>query len=118
MKISNFKYRQALTKLRVSLHDLMIEKGRHSRVFLNVCDRLCPLCNVIENEIHFLVSCSLYSNERRSLFHEINIDTDVEPTVLFNQLMTLENRHHLEKLGEFIYHSFKKRKDYILGTQN
>ena len=62
--------------------------------------------------------CSLYSNERRSLLSEINIDTDLDPNVLFNQLITLENRHHLEKIGEFIYHSFKKRKDYILGTQN
>ena len=97
----------------------MIEKGRHYPVPMNVSDRVCPMCNDIEDEKHFLISCSIYTNERCSLFHTISINTDnIEPSVLFCQLMTLENQNHLEKLGEFIYHAFKKRREYILGMQN
>ena len=41
----------------------MIEIGRHKNVSKDT--RFCPFCpNVIENEIHFLFHCPVYSNIR------------------------------------------------------
>ena len=55
--VQNFKYRQAVTKLRISAHRLPVETGRYNNVPYN--DRLCKHCgiNEIGNEYHFLMSC-------------------------------------------------------------
>ena len=46
-----------LTKLRISVHTLLIEKGRYFRPKLCRNLRLCSLCNKIEDEEHFLSFC-------------------------------------------------------------
>ena len=65
--ISNPKLRVALSKLRTSLHDLEIERGRYVRPKLNVDERLCMSCNVVENEEHFATACK-DSEVERALF--------------------------------------------------
>ena len=58
--------RIALTKLRLSNHSLMIEKGRHSDVDRTV--RFCPFCpNIVEDEKHFLLGCKAYKHIRQDL---------------------------------------------------
>ena len=65
--ISNPKLSVALSKLRVSSHDLEIERGRYVRPKLNVDERFCLSCNVVENEEHFVTACK--DNElERALF--------------------------------------------------
>ena len=50
----NAKNRLAITKLKLSNHNLSIEKGRHQNVPLS--DRSCPFCpEHLENELHFLI---------------------------------------------------------------
>lgn len=116
-KVSNINYRHAITKFRTSSHDLMIEKGRHSPVSIDIYDRLCPHCQELEDEPHFLIKCSLYSQERDIFFREINIDSKFQthPDIIqfFCYLMNLQDQYQLEKLGEFIYHAFKKRKNIL-----
>ena len=46
-----------LTKLRISAHTLLIEKGRYFRPKLCRNLRLCSLYNKIEDEEHFLLFC-------------------------------------------------------------
>ena len=52
--MANVEKRTAVTKIRLSNHDLMIEKGRHQRLHLS--QRNCPFCfgNLLENESHLL----------------------------------------------------------------
>ena len=52
--------RTAVTKIRLSNHDLMIEKGRHQRLHLS--QRNCPFCfgNLLENESYLLLRCSTF----------------------------------------------------------
>ena len=53
------KERTALTKLRLSNHLLMIEKGRHMGVDKNL--RFCPFCpGIVEDEKHFITRCPQY----------------------------------------------------------
>ena len=88
--VSNIKYRQAISRLRTSSHSLQIEKCRHSKSCININDRLCTICNEVEDEIHFLVSCTLYSNERYALYRKIELDNIIansEPSIIFCYLM-------------------------------
>ena len=65
--ISNPKLRVALSKFTTSSHDLEIEHGRYVRRKLNVDERLCLSCNVVENEEYFVTACK--DNEvERALF--------------------------------------------------
>ena len=66
------KERVSLSKFRLSNHSLMIEKGRHNNVPIDL--RLCPLCeNRVEDEVHFLVTCEAFKNQREELFSRIGV---------------------------------------------
>ena len=59
------RFRIALTKLRLSSHDLAIERGRHFNVPRN--ERYCRNCTMqtIENEYHFRLVCPTFAFLRR-----------------------------------------------------
>ena len=63
-------HRQALSKLRLSAHNLYIERGRHRRIPRE--DRKCSVCGVVEDEIHFLDNCHKFSNERKEFIDIVN----------------------------------------------
>ena len=48
---------RAMSRLRTSCHPLKIETGCHYKPPLSRQNHLCSVCNVIEEEEHFLVSC-------------------------------------------------------------
>ena len=49
--------RKIITRWRLSSHKLRIETGRYSRPFIERENRLCKLCNVLEDEIHAVYDC-------------------------------------------------------------
>jgi hypothetical protein len=54
--MKNDEQRIVLSKLRISNHDLEIERGRHRE--LQAKERICKLClKEVEDEIHFLLKC-------------------------------------------------------------
>ena len=55
--VNNSKFRVALSKLRTSSHSLKIERGHCTRPKLNVDQRLCMSCNVVEDEEYFVLHC-------------------------------------------------------------
>ena len=62
------KDRTAFTRLRLSNHQLMIEKMRHDFPKPPESERRCPFCpNHVENEVHFLINCPTFSFHRDSL---------------------------------------------------
>jgi hypothetical protein len=72
--------RCAFTRLRISSHDLMIEKGRYKKPKkLEVKDRICTHCNdaQIEDEMHFMMHCNLYHEKRKLMIDSVN---EVIPT--------------------------------------
>ena len=88
-----FRDRVAFTKLRLSNHQLMIEKMRHQFPKPPESERLCPFCqNLVETEIHFLLTCPTFSNHREQM---ISLATNTIPsfetlniTEKFQALMT------------------------------
>ena len=61
---------QNYLRIRISNSKLMIEQGRHKNLKVN--KRLCPTCQSdVETEIHFIMSCPSYKEEREKLFESI-----------------------------------------------
>ena len=75
-EVKGFSRRYNTTKLRISAHDLEVERGRYNDTPKEL--RLCSWCNtsmgveIIENEHHLLFECDMYANLRSKLITRIN----------------------------------------------
>ena len=65
-----------LTKLRISAHDLLIERGRYCKPKLPRNQRLCTQCNEIENEEHFILFCNKFIDSRKQLLSTYNVSIE------------------------------------------
>lgn len=99
----DFKYKQALCKLRISAHDLKIEKGRYDNTPKE--NRLCQRCGVIENELHMLDTCIEYKHFREQLMKQVNKSIPVY--TMPSQLLLEDNLQFM--LGKFVYNCFLKK---------
>ena len=101
------KYRVALTKFRVSSHDLAIETGRYTNTELK--DRICQNCqmNTIEDEYHFILVCQKFRELRKIYLKPYYCHW---PTLhKFENLMSTNSIQQTNNLAKFIYHAFKLR---------
>ena len=108
--------RVPLTRFRMSAHPLRIEVGRyHCPNPLPVEDRICQMCNLstVEDELHFLLHCSLYKDIRLKLLdlcrtyhqsfeHLSHLDQ-------FTFIMTTKNMQILSSLAHFLSQAFSIR---------
>ena len=113
-QISNIRYRNAITKLRVSSHSLAIERGRH--LGTPIQERLCTVCNVIEDEKHFLFECwiseeliFIFNSRVRQLYPQYQY-LDSDQTLVF--LFEIENEQLITWVGKFVYNSFCLKEEY------
>ena len=60
------RHRSAFSKFRCGVAPIRIETGRYEGLAENL--RICPFCNLVENEIHVLIHCHLYEDLREALF--------------------------------------------------
>ena len=84
LSISNFEYRKLITKLRISEHNLLIEKGRHLNIPRE--QHLCSHCKCIDDEKHFLLHCTINFELRSSFLNILNNENQI-----FNNLSESEN---------------------------
>jgi hypothetical protein len=65
--ITCIKYRKALTRLRLSAHNLNIESGRHGSKRIDRHVRVCVYCykHDIADEFHVTLVCTLYNDLRK-----------------------------------------------------
>ena len=96
--ISNDKLRSELAALRLSAHNLEIERGRHIDVPRE--NRICRLCSMgmVESEFHFLLVCPLYTSIRR----EFLTSTSWPSVAKFINIMSSNSNRFLMKLAKFI----------------
>ena len=62
--MNNRSLRVALSRIRLSSHLFMIERGRWGKNRLRLNERKCTLCGVLEDEFHCLFVCPRFNNER------------------------------------------------------
>ena len=114
LKIKNYENRQAISKLRLSAHPLLIETGRIMGLDRN--DRICKFCNQqkLEDEKHLIFECSKYNMLRETTFRKIkaiaNIDLNETPLCSLQNLFNSLNIESLQLFGEFIKKAFSSRK--------
>ena len=108
--ISNTKYRVALSKFRLSNHELMIEKGRHTGVIRT--QRYCPICpdQAIEDEIHFLVACPTLNTIRRDALNQFEIKILSHPFLSNKEKFVSIMEHPSASLAKYIYKAMELRK--------
>lgn len=116
-KINVNKYIHAFCKLRMSSHRLAIESGRWVRPNrIPIDDRKCSLCQVLEDEYHFVIECPLYEELRRKYISKYFWK---RPSMYkFVELINSQNASCLRKLCIFIYQAFKLRTDILYRNQD
>jgi hypothetical protein len=115
--IKSFKVRRAITQFRISAHRLKIETCRYqaSNNYISPLDRICEKCNLkkAETELHFLIECPFYRQERIALFDKINDINSTFSTYTnlqkFLWLCSCEDIESMKNVGKFIVESFHKR---------
>ena len=62
-----------LTKIRINCHDLLIELGRYFRPKIPRKERKCDICQIVEDEEHFMLFCTKFNDLRSDLFEKLGI---------------------------------------------
>lgn len=103
----------ALTRLRLSNHRLHIEMGRYARPKLQRALRVCILCNSgeVEDESHFLLHCSQYSEERNNMIYKLT-PTDISP-LNTKHILSEYTKNSIQSVAHYIHSAFKKRQNYM-----
>ena len=114
LTVKDWFIKKNITRFRISAHNLKIETGRHRRPEKTPLEeRVCELCNKIEDEIHLMLYCKIYDSERNIMFKEI---TDIFPafTTLGDQekfifLMNLDDTEKIKIVETYFSKILKKR---------
>ena len=102
LSLNNKAFRTAITRIRLSSHVFMIERARWNRRIPEVKERLCKVCNVVENEFHCLIECPRFTNERKGCIPD-NVLSRVRSEEDFYIFLRTENECEIKKLGLLCY---------------
>ena len=116
LSMKNDEQRILLSKLRISNHNLEIERGRHRG--LQAKERICKLClKEVEDEFHFLLKCEVLQNVRTPFIDLINNNTynfkhlDIREQCIW--LMSNEDNFIINQLSNIILKLHSSRNDII-----
>ena len=101
------RFKIALSRFRLSSHQLEIERGRYHDIARD--ERLCKFCpsKCIENEYHFMLVCPLYQELRRQYLKPYFCSW---PTLnKFDRIMSTENKKEILNLAKYVYFATKLR---------
>ena len=92
----------------------MIEEGRKQSPKIDRADRLCPHCNKVEDEIHFLIDCDKYKDDRKIMYQKIdryfpNFSNINENKSKFIFLMSQENTEVTKIIATHIHKWYQIR---------
>ena len=111
--VTNAKYRNAISKIRTSSHHLEIERGRHCNPRIPIEQRLCTVCNVVESEQHFILSCAINESLRHTFIQQIQQKytnfTRMSDDEKFVFIFSVIDPQILTWLGKFIHSSLQLR---------
>ena len=106
-KITLNKYKFALSRFRLSSHNLALETGRYYNIPKE--NRICTFCNMnkIESEYHFLLVCPLYAELRRQYLPQYYCRW---PSITkFKNLMQSKSERVIKRLSKYIFFAQNKR---------
>ena len=116
LKITNYDHRRAITRLRISAHDLEIEQGRYKKDNLSMPiprhKRICLYCKYVlkfdevEDENHAMLNCPLYIKPRLKFSSKTSI-------TMLDILKNSDNIIDMSLLGKTFHDMFEIRKSFI-----
>ena len=98
--VKNPSHRYRTTQLRISSHDLSIEKGRYKKIIRE--DRVCTWCSltlgdkIVEDEYHVLFNCYLYNDLR------VKLTKNLIKTPNFDDSLSISS-YNFTQLNNLIY---------------
>ena len=100
--------RRTLALFRSGALPLAVETVRYSRPQISLNERLCKFCNTnsVENEIHFLMLCPLYSDIRYELFQTLEFINNFNIMNVENKFIELMNCDKIQIMLAHILHKF------------
>ena len=99
------KFCIALCKLRLSSHHLVGRWAKPNRTLLD--QRKCHICNIVEDEFHFLLECDLYKQIRKKFIKKFYWG---RPNIIkLKELMQTTNESILLNLAILTEKAFKIR---------
>ena len=106
--VKNTKFRKALTKFRLSAHNLPVERLRYQNV--DRCMRTCILCKAdIGNEIHYFAECldesilDLRNTYTQAIFEYNKQLKSFSKNTLFEYALSCSDRGMNHVTAEFVY---------------
>jgi hypothetical protein len=108
----------AYTSLRISSHQLAIERSRYSKSYIPREQRICVLCKnqAVEDENHFLMECNAYNEDRQKMMCQTQLVCpqfeNLNDTNKFFYLMTAEGNIS-QKVAKFCHVANEQRKIFI-----
>ena len=99
-----------LCRLRLSAHELEIEKGWHRNA--SSPNRPCKLCRVLEDEEHFLDDCSIYDDVRTAFLTNVN---KLSQNNAFFQCPSavMSTNFAQPRLAKYVYECLEIRNNYV-----
>lgn len=106
------RYRNILAQFRMGVSQINTHKNRFSPSIENTA---CPLClNTREDEIHFMFSCPLYDNIRKT--YNITSATNCNTIDQFVDTMSNNSQVRIVNLAKFLLDAFKRRQEHLDTT--
>ena len=96
LNLVNKAKRLHISKVRLSSHLFLIERGRWGTKKLKLEERKCEICNVLEDEYHCLIECVRFERERRGLLPPVLVN---RPS-MFEFVKFLKNKESFSRLGQ------------------
>ena len=100
------KFRVAMTKFRVGISDLRINK-RYKDMPI---PRNCPFCDELDTEIHFLIKCPMYTQLRDKYIYKHYKNSNIPPLPF---LLQNDNRLLTRDVAMFIFYAFRSREKLL-----
>jgi len=120
--IPNYHHRSTITRLRISSHHLAVETGRYEGKERK--DRICATCDAgeVDNEDHFISSCSSVTSERAKLrcsLHIVNELITLDAASVFRlmsvtpEAMDVNQKGHLQQIGKCIHNMYARKLEIL-----
>ena len=99
-----------MNRFRISSHDLLIDRGRYFRPKIPRKERKCDICQIVEDEEHFMLFCIKFNDLRSDLFEKLGIlrnqelkSKSHESISLLNKILNPQNVDNV-KLISLLFH--------------
>ena len=97
---------KCIARLRLRAHNLNVESERSNPRSSRIC-RCCAMVvdgrRIVEDEMHFMLECPLYSEDRKLLFEKLGIESElVDKDLSMRRVMNPESFEGWKYLIKFI----------------